>query len=184
MHKIKQVSFLFRWLLQLLFIAVPIALIIFWLEAPQTLSFFSKESGISINFIPEGVKLFAPLTMKIKMLSLLICLFPVGIIELIFYFLIKLFRSYERGEIFILKSVNLIKYTGWTLLIGELVINPLAEALLSAVLTMHNPPHYRYAQINISAINLGLILMAVLTILISWIMAEACQLREEQALTI
>ena len=184
MQKIQRVSFLFRVLFQVLFIAIPIALIYFWINAPAPIPPATVPYGVSLSFIPEGTEILAPLTTNIKLLGFVICLLPVGIGEIILYALIKLFRSYEKGEIFMIESVQWIKRIGWTLLIGQILVNPIFEALISYVLTMHNPPHHRYAFISFHAVNVGLMLMAILTILISWIMADACKLREEQTLTI
>ena len=184
MEQIKRVSFLFRLLFQCLFISIPILLLIFWVNSPAVFPQAAVPYGGGMSFIPEGIAILTPLSIGTKALGFFICLLPVGIVEIILYSLIKLFRSYERGEIFTLASVRYIKRTGWALLIGQIVINPLFQALISFVLTFHNPPHYRYAQISLHGVNAGLVLMAILTILISWIMTEACKLREEQELTI
>ena len=72
------------------------------------------------------------------------------------------------------------------LLVGQLIINPIYEGLISMLLTWDNPAHQglRIAKIGFDQTNLGILFTALLVILISWIMAEGYQLREEQQLTI
>ncbi len=69
------------------------------------------------------------------------------------------------------------------MLISQL-IEPFYQFVMGIVLTMHNPPHHRFAAITLDQTNIGILLTAFLIILISWIMAEGCNLREEQQLTI
>jgi hypothetical protein len=99
------------------------------------------------------------------------------------YSLIKLFRLYERGEIFSINNVNYIRNIGYALLATEF-FEPIFQFLMGVVLTMHNPPGQLFFSITLGATNLGIILMSLFIILISWIMAEGCKLREEQQLTI
>jgi hypothetical protein len=51
-------------------------------------------------------------------------------------------------------------------------------------MTWQNPPGHRAATLSLSSIDIATLLTAILIILISWIMAEGCRLREEQQLTI
>jgi hypothetical protein len=110
---------------------------------------------------------------------------PLGFELLTLYFLIKLFKLYEQGEIFSIRNVNFIRKTGYTMLIGQL-INPVYQVLISVTLTWHNKLHGvpRYATIAFDGTSVGIILTSLMIILISWIMAEGCKLREEQQLTV
>jgi hypothetical protein len=72
-----------------------------------------------------------------------------------------------------------VRNIGYTLLITQ-IANPICQALLTLVLTWQNPLGQHYATISLNGTNLGLILMSVLIILISWIMAEGYKLQEEQ----
>lgn len=184
MQNIQRVSFWFRALFQILFIVMPLLLLLFWLNAPTPIPRSPNFAGLAINFIPQGIEVLGPLSIASKSLGFLICLLPVGVMELILYFLIKLFRLYEKGNIFTLANVKAIKNIAWILLLGEIIINPIFQALISLALTIHNPPGYRYIKIGIDGTNIGLVLTALLIILISWIMAEGVRLHEEQQYTI
>jgi len=52
------------------------------------------------------------------------------------------------------------------------------------ILTWRNPPGHRFASITLIQTNIGVILVALMVILISWIMLEGCKIREEQQLTV
>ena len=183
MNKIQRVSFYFRIFFQCLFYATPLVLTLFWLFLPDNLG--TEQWGGLINFIPESIqqKILTPLPANTKFLGFLISLIPVTVSEIILFFLIRLFRQYEKNEIFNLASVTYIKKIGRTLLIGCLLA-PIHEALLSATLTWNNPVGHRIAVISLSGTSVIIVLTSLMIILISWIMSEACQLKDEQQLTI
>lgn len=177
MQKIQRISLLFRILFQITFIIIPIALIIFWVRAPAPIEYF--HGSVSFSFIPKAIAVLSPLNLDTKIYGFLISLIPIAIAEIILYFLIKLFKLYEKKEIFSLQNVKYIRNIGYTLLAGQ-VLNPVYQLLLSATLSWHNPPGQRLATITLDGTDAGIILMALFTILISWIMAEGCKLHEEQ----
>lgn len=181
MNKIKQVSLFFRILFQLIFIALPLIHLIAWIKAPVPISFFN--GFIVIDMIPHLVPILHPLSSFTKILGFAICMIPTGIELLVLYYLIRLFKQYEEGEIFSSTNVNYIRSAGYSLLIGQM-INPLYDGLISTVLSWNNPHGHRMAVFTVDGTNVGIILTALLVILISWIMAEAYKLREEQQLTI
>ncbi len=60
----------------------------------------------------------------------------------------------------------------------------LYQALIGFMLTWRNPPGHRFVSITLDQTNIGIILVALMVILISWIMLEGCKIREEQQLTV
>jgi len=202
MDKIKRVSLFFRIIFQIIFVVLPISLVITWLYAPDDLAL---TSFIKLNAIPasysglhtyttpgihtytnQGVlkkAILHTLSTNEKVLGCLVSAIPMAIEMCILYFLIKLFKLYESEEIFSLNHVRYISNIGYALLIDQL-IEPFYQFIMGLILTMHNPPHHRYAAIVLGQTNIGILLTALLVILISWIMAEGCKLREEQQLTI
>lgn len=181
MNKIQRVSKFFKWLFLAIGIALPISSIIFWINAPSSITLLSHM--IVINNIPTSVKILHTLSPMEKLAGFSIGLIPLAINLFVLYFLIRLFQLYEKCEIFSLKNVRYIKYIGYTLFIGQ-IINPIYEALLTATLTWHNPAGARMAMISFSGTNMAILLTALLIILISWIMAEGHQLSEDQKYTI
>lgn len=184
MDKIKRVSWFFRMLFQILFIVLPVVLAMSWMQAPQSMVLFNHI--IELDTIPKmySAAILHPLTHMDKLLGFALSLLPLLVELFILYFLIKLFRLYEQGEIFHLNNVKYIRNIGYTLLIGQILVDPIYQAFMGVILTWHNPPGHRFAGITLNQTNVGILLTALLVILISWIMAEGCKLREEQQLTV
>jgi hypothetical protein len=182
--KIKRVSSFFRWLFLVLLIAVPIVHIISWISAPVPID-VSGKFGFLVSPVPKTVEVLHTLSLTTKIYGFLVTAIPVAVIEFILYFLIRLFKLYERGEIFTIDNVNYIKKTGIALLIMPLV-RLISEGVVSAIVTWGNPigSGTRKSVITLTGIDLSLLLTAFVIILISWIMAEGCRLREEQQLTV
>lgn len=204
MNKIKNVSLFFSLVFQAVFIALPIVFLITWIYAPQELVLLHgmiKMSAIPASYsgmhtyVPEGAHFFKvpssiteqallhTLSTGEKILACLVSAIPLAIQLFVLYALIKLFKLYEQGDIFSIQHVKYLRYIGYGLLIGQL-IEPVYQFVMGLVLTMNNPPHHHYAAITLSHTNLGILLTSLLVILISWIMAEGCKLREEQQLTV
>jgi hypothetical protein len=189
MNRIKYVSLFFRILFQILFVTLPVISIIFWVNAPEPITLLNGM--ISLNFIPASYTATADHTTKIlhtlnsseKIFGFCVSAIPMLIELSIVYSLIKLFKLYEGGEFFSINNVRYIRNAGYALLLGQL-INPLYEGLIGIVLTWYNPVGHRFFAITFDQTNIGMVLTALLIILISWIMAEACKLREDQQLTI
>jgi Protein of unknown function (DUF2975) len=183
MNKIQKVSLFFRIVFQMIFVALPILLIISWVYAPNEV--VSMLGFVKLNAIPTSYAkaILHTLTLQEKILGCLLSTIPMIIEMFVLYFLIKLFKLYEQGEIFSLQHVKLLRNIGYTLLITQ-IIEPFYQFFMGLVLTIHNPPHHRFAAVTLSHTNIGILLTALLVILISWIMAEAYKLREEQQLTI
>lgn len=183
MEKIKRVSLFFRIIFQLLFIFMPAMLGIAWLTSPD--SFVSMGGVINMSFIPRiySTSILHELTNQDRLLGFLCGMIPVLVELYILYALIKLFKLYEKGEIFTLNNVRYIRRIGYGLLLTQM-INPVYEALMGVILTWNNPPGYRIVKVTLDQTNIGIIFAALIVILISWIMAEGCKLHEEQQLTI
>lgn len=181
--KIKTVSLLFRVLFQICFIVIPVVHILSWIKAPNPLYFISQNTGVIFRALPEGMKIMAPLSLSTKIAGFLCDSIPVVVGEIIFYFLIKLFFLYEKGEIFLLQNVNYIKKIGYGLLALQ-ILRPISEGLVTGVITWQNPPGFRRISMTFSGTDFVLLVTAFLIILVAWIMAEGCRLQEEQQLTV
>jgi len=200
MDKIKKVSFLLRILFQIVAVILPVSLAIYWIEFPLPINFFqlgfswigatfhfgipAPGNGVTFGFIPISISdAVSHVTPLAKLIGFIFNLIPLMVGELTLYFLIKLFMLYENAEIFSIYSVLYIRRIAYVLLIGQLM-NPLYDGLITLTMTWNNPPGQRIIAVAIDSTNVGLILMASVIIIISWIIAEACKLREEQKYTI
>ena len=189
MNKIKRVSWFFRIIFQIIFIGFPLLLAYSWMTNPEEFVLFNGI--INGSFIPKGYlatadhpsQIMHVMSVSERLCGFLVCMIPMAIDLFIVYSLIKLFRLYERGEIFSINNVRYMRNIGYGLLAGEF-IDPIFQSLMGIVLTIHNPPGHRFFSIGWGSTNAGIILMALMIILISWVMAEGCKLREDQQLTI
>jgi hypothetical protein len=180
MNKIMLVSRLFRVLFQITFVAVPVCLILYWWNAPSPLLILGNSTFIDL--IPHEMPNFPmilQLSTQTKILGFLVSLIPATLILVVCYFLIKLFRLYEKNEIFSLNNISYLRKVAAVVIVGELVFLPIYQGLLSLVLTWHYHSHF-----VVFTINFSILLLSLLLVLISWIMAEGCKLQDEQQYTV
>lgn len=123
------------------------------------------------------------LTALTKLYGFLTCLIPLSVTLYVLYTLISLFKQYEKGIIFSFGTVRCYRQVGYGLLVGQLLA-PVYQLLLSLVLTWHNPPGYRNMTMVFTGVNIGVLLIALMIIFLSWIMKEGLKIKEEQAYTI
>lgn len=181
MEKIRRVSLFFRVIFQIIFIALPIVLAISWIIAPSPLQ--SPYGIIQLSSVTQAYPVLHTLSPLTKFYGFLAGMIPTGILMITAFFLIRLFRLFESGKIFTIKNVATIKNIGITLLIGQL-LHPVFDALNSLIITWGNPHGHRLIAVSVTGTNIGVLLMAIFVILISWIMAEGYKLNQEQELTI
>lgn len=178
MNKIQKISCFFKWLFTAVFISLPILYGVFWAGAPSPFPSTMKDFGFSMSLIPGGIHIMHPLSIYTKTLGFVISLIPLSINLFILFFIVKLFKNFENKEIFSLSNVKIIKKVGLGILIGQFM-HLIYDLLMSVTLTWHNPVGHRVALMTLKPIDLGLLFTSLLIILISWIMMEAYQLKEE-----
>ncbi|KTD49926.1 hypothetical protein Lrub_0368 [Legionella rubrilucens] len=183
MGKIQRISLFFRVLFQVLFVALPLFLIVAWVKSSGTLMIIG--GAINLNYIPAAYanRILHTLSGSEKFLGLCLSSIPMFVQLYILFALIKLFKLYENGEIFSINNVRYIRNIGYALLITQ-IIDPIYQGAMGFALTRYNPPGHRFAAITLDQTNIGVVLIALIVILISWIMVEGCKLREEQQLTV
>jgi hypothetical protein len=177
MKKIEYVSLFFRLFFQVTFVVLIAAQVIGWIYAPSQVVLF--------NVIPLSYRplVAAPLDINAKIAGFFVSSILLAIKLIIVYWLIKLFRLYQRHEFFSAENVLYIRNTGYALLLFE-IVKPCIDFSLGFILTAANPPGYRVAMATFGDANVGMILTALVIILNSWIMSEGCKLKDEQQLII
>ncbi len=176
-------------LLQLLsygvMLVMPVLLVLFWFGIPGVSGGGAQSVGadVGINFIPPSILILHPLSFEDRCIGFLISALPVALLVYLFYTLSKLFHFFRAGEIFSLIVVNVIKRIGYLLLAYE-IVDTLFDGLMAVAMTWDNPPGHRYIELTFSGVNGAMMLTAVIVLLVSGIMAEACKLSEEHSLTI
>lgn len=177
-NKIQRVSKFLRVIFQIAFVVWPLMLALYWV-----LLLHHGANNLLVDFIPKGTEILHPITRTDAFLGFLIGLLPTTIGMIIIYFLIKLFKLYEQGKIFTLSNVEYLRKIGTFMLINE-GAGFIYDALITFVLTMHNPKGHWVSSFTFSNYDLYAIFTAIMVIVISWIMAEGCKLNEEQQLTV
>lgn len=181
LQKIQRVSYWSRRVFQSLLILIPLWSVIFWLNVQY---FYTQHPQISTLFISQSWTISHPFTgMDIFWGLSISFLFSTSFTLLILYFLICLFKLYEQGEIFTFQSVQYLKKIGYTILVSQ-IAGLFNDAALSLALTFNNPVGQRATSFGINQNNLFAVITAIMIIFISWIMAEACKLQEDQQYTV
>ena len=183
MDKIAHISKIFRIFFQIILVLIPLFTILSWTMVPNTLDLGGSVNGISYSPIPPNLHINYTLTPIIKILGFFINMLTVGMAMLILCFLVRLFRNYERQQIFSLINVRIFRNVGYSLIVWQILI-PFQQALLSVLLTWQNGPGQRILATSFSSNNITVVLIACVVILISWIMAEGHKLQEEQEYTV
>lgn len=177
--KIQRISRFFRLFFQVMIVILPCVQIYAWIIAPQPVLLFFGDFKV----IPGNVEVLHHLSWATKFYGFLVSGVRLMLIELIIFYLIRLFRLYESGDIFTFANVNYIRKCGFALLTLQ-IVSPIVEGFLTLLVSWGNPHGHRVVAITITSLDLTLVITAFLVILISWIMSEGCRLREEQQLTI
>src|SRR5437868_11828751 len=115
MHKIQRVSLGFRIIFQSLFILIPLMEVVAWIKAPQSLHDLAHVFQFDVIPLMYQTKILHTLTASDKVLGLMVSMIPIGVALFCLYFFIKLFKLYERGEIFSALNVNYILKIGYVL---------------------------------------------------------------------
>ena len=187
-QRIQQFARVFRAIFLAAFVLSPVVVTGLWLSGGE-LSFADVDSSTVIEVVADNLNIDAayipalPLPWETRWLGLGVSLIPLGATMLCLWWLVRLFGLFSAGEIFTGNTVKYIRRTGWTMLAGVALV-PVQEALLTLVLTMHNPPGERMITISLQSTDLRDLLIAGIIILVSWIMDEGRKLRETDELTV
>jgi len=187
-RRIQRFAKLFRAIFFATLVLSPVIMAVLWLSGGEILL---GDGGLTttIGLVRDNVSLDAahapafPLAWGQRWLGLGVGLIPLGATMLCLWWLVRLFSLFSTGEIFTGNTVKYIRRTGWTMLAG-VALMPIHEALLTLVLTMHNPPGERLITISLESGDARDLLIAGIIILVSWIMDEGRKLRETDELTV
>ncbi|MGE4423528.1 MAG: DUF2975 domain-containing protein [Pseudodesulfovibrio sp.] len=187
-RRIQRFAKVFRTIFIAAFVLSPVVMTVLWLSGGELL-FGGGWSTTIIGLVRDNVSLDAahapafPLAWSQRWLGLAVGLIPLGATMLCLWWLVRLFGLFSAGEIFSGNTVKYIRRTGWTMLAG-VALMPIHEALMTLVLTIHNPPGQRMITISLESGDIRDLLIAGIIILVSWIMDEGRKLRETDELTV
>lgn len=185
MNKIQKMSRFFKVVLLIGMAGVIITPIAIWLTLPEKITPNMINNGITaiggiftFKPFPAAIHIQYPFTIGHRLLGLLIKVIPITVSLMVMRYLYLLFANFEKSIIFETQNVRLIRMAAIWLLIGQ-ALSPLYDALMTFAMTIFNQHGYREFSISFGSNNLSIILVALLTLLVSWVMLEAVKLRNE-----
>lgn len=112
----------------------------------------------------------------------------IQMLPLLFVFLIcnrlaNLFALYEKGQLFELTNVSLIRQIGFLMILSE-VFQPVYQTLMTFAMTYSNPVGQRFIALSFGSTNIESLLTGLIIVIASWIVHEASQLYNESRLTV
>ncbi|TVU65021.1 DUF2975 domain-containing protein [Vibrio atlanticus] len=182
MSNIQKQSRRVRMLLQSLFVLAPIMVCYFWLTVETPYDFISA-TGIFYLTYDIGYFTMLPLTMTTRIVAAFTSLLMSSILMYALMVLIRLFRNYERGEIFSLENAMSYQKLGYSLfywVLGSVIYG----LLMSVILSFNNPPGERIFEISFVGMDFLTLILGIIILIISWVMKEGYILADEHSQTI
>lgn len=118
-----------------------------------------------------------------KLMIFSIQLLPLSITLLICHKLARLFHLYEKGVLFEIENITIIRQISVFMIVGEL-LQLIYQPLITAALSFNNPAGQRFVSITLGSTNASTLITAFVILIASWIVKEAHQLKNDVQLTI
>ncbi|MEZ8018414.1 DUF2975 domain-containing protein [Vibrio splendidus] len=182
MSNIQKQSRRVRMLLQSFLALTPIMVCYFWLTVQTPYDFLSEMGIIQFSLEMENFTT-SSLTMTTRIIAMFTSLVMFSILMYALTVLIRLFRNYERGEIFSLENAMSYQKLGYSLfywVLGSVIYG----ALMSVVLSFNNPPGERVFAISFVGMDFLTLILGIIILIISWVMKEGYILADEHSQTI
>lgn len=174
MNRIQKWSNRIRVFFQIVLIGIPIGAIFQWV-------IYDGEALSLLNGLRYR-HLDLPIVQSIPYSSRWLC-FGIAMIKNAvtmfgFYHLIKLFKLYEKGQIFTLETIREMKICAYSVF-GWCIAKFFTSILLILALTFHNPKGQRILAVSFDATDFSTLVIGIITIITVQIMDEARMLKEE-----
>ncbi|MCC5517242.1 MULTISPECIES: DUF2975 domain-containing protein [Vibrio] len=180
MSNIQKQSRRVRLLLQSFLALTPIMVCYFWLTIETPYDFISATG---LYYYDIGHLTMLPLSMTTRTVAAFTSLAMSSILMYALMVLIRLFRNYERGEIFSLENAMSYQKLGYSLfywVLGSVIYS----SLMSVILSFNNPPGERILGISFVGMDFLTLILGIIILIISWVMKEGYILADEHSQTI
>ena len=181
MPRIQKLSARMLIMLNGLIIIVPLCTLLLWIfnQWDAWAPIFSKSMIVDT---PEGVINMGAINLTTEQRILGLCGSFTGLLPLLIgaFFLKNLFQNYKLGHIFTVKNTDTYKKLGYLFFLHAFITQPLCDTLMILAATFSNAPGHRYLTVGFGTPNLETIFCGVLVLIISWVMAEAQKLQDDQ----
>ena len=169
LEKIRRASNVLQKLILTLIPALPVGIVLTWM--------FLDLEALDIHFTLDEV---GPLTATERWLAASLNLLPLAVTLYALFNLQKLFGLYATGQVFTSETVRCFRNMGWALII-MMPVNILFHSALSVLLSFDHPAGERMLAVSLSSNHLGMAIVGTVIVIISWVMAEATRIAQENA---
>ncbi len=177
LFKIRRIGKVLYILLSCFLVIVPLYYLLYWVfinHLPETLITVNRPAT---PLIPH------PLPLKLQVLGLFACLFPLAALTYGIWNVRKLFSFYKEGVVFSFEHVKLFKNTAKGLLLW-VALSIVYESAKSVLFSLGNPPGSRTLSVGVSSWEITTLMAGGIIFVIAWVMDEGRILAEENELTV
>ncbi len=179
MNKIKKVSKCFRIFFQIMLIVIPIGQFMTWLLLNTKYDIFTPI-GVGPNMLSGQITV----NLLTRVLGITISCLPIGIVLYSLYQLIKLFKNYEKEQVFSINNAIRYQKLGYAML-AWVFADIIYYALIPLALTFQNFPHHQLIlSISFGNFDFARLVAGGIILIIAWVMKEAYKMSNEQSLMI
>ncbi|NVK17341.1 MAG: DUF2975 domain-containing protein [Methylocystaceae bacterium] len=182
MTKIQKISRLARLCFQGLIVLLPLCVCYYWLTINTAYDYLGLYGIIDLDLDVAGLTQ-VPLSVTTRFLALGVSLTLCAILMQALTLLVRLFKNYERQDIFSYENAVLYTQLGRIIfywVIGSFIYN----AVLSVILSFNNSPGERVLELTFTGVDVMTLVLGVIVLVISWVMKEAYEISEEHRQTI
>lgn len=186
MEKIAALSRLLRYCFLLMMVVTVAFPFVYWVLDSQGLNMvLAQASMLPVNQTSRALMFLSEWTYFHRTVGFVLALIPVSVNCFIYYTLVKLFKNYQVGVVFSLKNTRFFRHIAIAIILNQLVLKAVYNALMSLNITYFLGPGNRVLSFTLlSGHSVFLIIAGITTLVISWIMDEARKLNDEQQFTI
>jgi hypothetical protein len=170
MHRIGRVSLLIQGLALLFLLVLP---------AYHVVSWFVIDGWLQTHLAHRGIHVpVAEIAASNRVLGFLVQTIPLAIALVVIFWLHRLFAGYRRGEVFTLASIGRFRGMARMLFLFT-IVNPLAGALVSVIVTAGQPDGQQILVIGFGIPEIAALLTGGALAAIGWVMVEAKRLADD-----
>jgi len=168
----------FKYLFIFLFIITPVIPLLMWMfynSLPEIL----KLQMVRNHLVPGTFILALDQRLLASMAGLALSFISMAGL----YYLFRLFSLYEKGIIFSRENVNCYRKLGYIIVIS-VIAGIVHNSAMSVILSLHNPPGEGIITVSLSSSEIGVGIIGMVVVLISWVMDAGRELSEDQEFTV
>lgn len=169
LQKIRHTSLVFQKVITALMVIVPTTALFVWA--------FVDLTALELGWSEAEV---GPLTIFERVAAATLSILPLSVTLVALFNLRRLFGLYAQGNIFEAANVQCFRNMGWALVL-IMPTNVLFHSALSVLLSFDQAAGERMLAISISSDDVGVAVVGVVIVVVSWVMAEAADLSRDNA---